>query len=64
MRHFIDFGINAQNKQIQIGVKSLAMTTKSGLKLGIDSHYTESEINEMGMTLLNNHKMDCCFFQG
>ena len=26
-------------------------------KLGIDSYYTQSEINEIGMKPLNNHKM-------
>lgn len=40
------------------------MTTKSELKLELDfHHYSESEIIELGMKPLNNHKMNYLVYE-
>ena len=41
----------------------MVMSTKIKHILEIDSYYDKSEIIEMGMTQLNNHKMDYLLFE-
>ena len=39
------------------------MAIKTKLKLEIDSYYSESDINDLGMEPLNGHKMDHLIFK-